>query len=43
VKNKYWLCKRGKTFYSFDSATGKRESLRTRSKEEAERIIPRQK
>ena len=36
---KYWLCKRGKIYYSFDSETGQRDSLRTSDKEEAARII----
>jgi len=36
---KYWLYKRGKTFYSFDSETSKRESLYTADKDEAARII----
>ncbi len=36
---KYWLCKRGKVYYSFDSETGKRESLHTGDKGEAARIL----
>ena len=36
---KYWLCKRGKIYYSFDSETGQRDSLRTSDKEAAARII----
>src|SRR6266566_2844283 len=36
---KYWLCKRGKIYYSFDSETGQRDSLRTSDKEDAARII----
>ena len=36
---KYWLCKRGEIYYSFDSETGQRDSLRTSDKEEAARII----
>jgi hypothetical protein len=39
MKQKYWVCKRNKVFFSFDSETGKRESLRTADKEEAKRII----
>ncbi len=39
MKQKYWLCKRGNVYYSFDSATGKRESLQTGDKEEAKRIL----
>jgi integrase len=39
MKTKYWLCKREEIFFSFDSATGKRESLHTSDKEEANRII----
>jgi len=39
MKTKYWLCKREEIFFSFDSVTGKRESLHTSDKEEAKRII----
>lgn len=39
MKQKYWLCKRGNVYYSFDSATGKRESLQTSDQEEAKRIL----
>jgi len=39
MSKKYWLCKRGHVYYSFDSETGKRESLQTDDKEEAVRII----
>ncbi len=39
MKQKYWLCKRKNTFFSFDSETGKRESLLTDDKEEAQRIL----
>ncbi len=39
MKQKYWLCKRGNVYYSFDSTTGKRESLQTSEKEEAKRIL----
>lgn len=39
MSKKYWLCKRGKVYYSFDSETGKRESFHTGDKEEAARII----
>ena len=39
MKTKYWLCKRNEIFFSFDSETGKRESLHTGDKAEAERII----
>jgi integrase len=39
MSKKYWLCKRGKNYFSFDSETGKRESLHTGDKEEAARII----
>ncbi len=39
MKQKYWLCKRKNTFFSFDSETGKRESLFTDDKEEAQRIL----
>ena len=39
MKSKYWLCKRNEVCFSFDSATGKRESLHTGDREEAKRII----
>lgn len=39
MKQKYWLCKRKNVFFSFDSETGKRESLYTGDKEEAKRIL----
>jgi hypothetical protein len=39
MKSKYWLCKRGNVYFSFDSTTGKRESLRTIDKQEATRIL----
>ncbi len=39
MKAKYWLCKRKEIFFSFDSVTGKRESLHTGDREEAKRII----
>lgn len=39
MSGKYWLCKRGKTYYSFDSATGKRESLHTSDKAAAAKLI----
>lgn len=39
MKAKYWLCKRKNGFFSFDSETGKRESLQTGDMEEAKRII----
>jgi hypothetical protein len=39
MKSKYWLCKRKGIFFSLDSATGKRESLRTGDREEAHRIV----
>ena len=39
MKAKFWLCKRKEIFFSFDSETGKRESLHTGDKEEAKRII----
>ena len=39
MSRKYWLCKRGKVYYSLNSETGKRESLQTDDKEEAARII----
>lgn len=39
MKVKYWLCKRKDVFFSFDSDSGKRESLHTSDKDEAKRII----
>jgi hypothetical protein len=39
MKAKYWLCKRKEIFFSFDSATGKRESLHTADREAAKQII----
>lgn len=39
MKAKYWLCKRKNVFFSFDSETGRRESLHTGDREEAKRII----
>ena len=39
MKTKYWLCKRKEIFFSFDSATGKRESLHTSDREEAKQIV----
>lgn len=39
MKEKYWLCKRRNVFFSYDSTTGKRESLRTNDKTEAKRIV----
>ena len=39
MKQKYWLCKRKNVFFSFDSETGRRESLHTGDREEAKRII----
>jgi hypothetical protein len=39
MKAKYWLCKRKETFFSFDSTTGKRESLHTGDREAAKQIM----
>jgi hypothetical protein len=39
MKTKYWLCKRKEIFFSFDSITGKRESLHTGDREAAKQII----
>jgi hypothetical protein len=39
MKAKYWLCKRNEIFFSFDSTTGKRESLHTADREAAKQII----
>lgn len=38
MKTRYWLYRRGKTYYLHDKQTGKQESLRTKVKAEAERI-----
>ena len=38
MKEKYWLCKRGRVFYLLDSETGHRASLRTTDRNEAERL-----
>ena len=38
MKHRFWLFKRGGTFYLQDSLTGKRESLATRDRKEAELI-----
>ena len=37
-KQRYWLYRRGGTYYIHDSESGVRESLQTRSKQEAEQI-----
>ena len=37
-KQRYWLYRRGGIYYIHDSRTGERESLQTRSKQEAEQI-----
>jgi hypothetical protein len=39
MKTKFWLCKRKEIFFSFDSTTDKRESLRASNREEARQII----
>ncbi len=39
MKAKFWLCQRKQTHFSFDSATGKRESLHTGNRDEAKKII----
>jgi integrase len=39
MKEKFWLCKRKGVFLAFDSSNGRRESLHTKDKEEAKRII----
>ncbi|MDB4745583.1 hypothetical protein OAG77_01590 [bacterium] len=38
MKNRYWLYRRGKTYYLHDKETGKQESLRTKNKNEAARL-----
>ena len=39
MKNRYRLFKRGSVFYAHDSETNKQESLQTRDKKEAQRIL----
>lgn len=39
IKNRYWLMNRDGTYYAKDSQTGKRESLGTKSKVQAQRLI----
>jgi integrase len=39
MKEKFWLCKRGSVFYAFDSISSQRESLRTKDKGEARRLL----
>ncbi len=39
MKSRFWLCKRGKVFYSFDSETGERKSLGISDRERAQTII----
>jgi hypothetical protein len=39
MKNRYRLFKRGSVFYAHDSVTNKQESLQTRDKREAQRIL----
>src|SRR5579859_2177127 len=39
MKAKFWLCKRNGFFFSFDSTTGRRESLGTSDREEAKRLV----
>ena len=38
MKQRYWLFRRGSTFYLQDAQTGKKESLRTRDPRQAERL-----
>ena len=39
MKNKFWLCQRGSIFYLMEGATGRRTSLRTNDRNEAEQIV----
>ena len=39
MKERYWLFKRGKTFYAQDSATGEQKSLGTKDRAEADRLL----
>jgi len=39
MKKRYWMFKRGSTFYVEDAETGKQQSLRTKDKKEAKRLV----
>ncbi len=39
MKTRYWLTRRGTTFYAMDSETGRRLSLRTTDRHEAEKML----
>lgn len=39
MKEQFWLCKRKGVFIAYDSSNGRRESLHTRNREEAKRVI----
>jgi hypothetical protein len=39
MKQRFWLCKRGHTFYSLDSETRERKSLGTTDRHEAQKIL----
>ncbi len=38
MKNRFWIFRRGSTYYIEDAVTGAKESLRTKDKKEAERL-----
>jgi hypothetical protein len=39
MKEKFWLCKRESRYFSLDSEIGKRQSLRTRDKADAKKLV----
>jgi integrase len=39
MKSRFWLCKRGTIYYALDSETGRRISLRTSDKLEAQKLL----
>ncbi len=39
MENQFWLTRRGRTFYAIDSGSGRRLSLRTSVRKDAERIL----
>jgi hypothetical protein len=39
MNEKFWLCKRGKVYFAHDSSSGKRESLRTKNRDEGRQLL----
>ena len=39
IKKRFWLCRRGRVFYAWDTQTDRRVSLETRIRTEAQRVI----